>query len=53
VLLQNGREMHLSASIGVAGCVPDHPQTTTVLFAEADKALYRAKAEGRGRMVLA
>jgi len=44
----DGHMLHIGASVGVAiapddGCEPD------VLFKHADLALYRAKAEGRGR----
>lgn len=53
VRLQDGREVLLSASIGVAGGVPKRAESMSILFENADKALYRAKAEGRGRMVLA
>jgi diguanylate cyclase (GGDEF)-like protein len=38
----------VSVSIGVA-CYPDHASTKQDLIAEADRQLYRAKAEGRNR----
>ncbi|HEY9198102.1 MAG TPA: EAL domain-containing protein, partial [Gammaproteobacteria bacterium] len=45
--LSNGAEIHLGASIGISLC-PDHGDTPDILLQEADAALYRAKAEGRG-----
>jgi len=53
VMIRDGQKVALSASIGVAGGVPSHEDSTGDIFMDADKALYRAKAEGRGRMVLA
>jgi diguanylate cyclase (GGDEF)-like protein/PAS domain S-box-containing protein len=42
-----GVKIHASLSIGVA-IFPDDGRDTTTLLANADAALYRAKAEGRG-----
>jgi diguanylate cyclase (GGDEF)-like protein len=42
----------VSASAGVAS-VPHHPADAEVLLAAADRALYRAKREGRGRALVA
>lgn len=42
-----GRDLHLSASIGVA-VAPDDGDTYDALIARADAAMYRAKARGRG-----
>ncbi|MBO9998874.1 MAG: PAS domain S-box protein [Cyanobacteria bacterium SID2] len=42
----------LTASLGVA-CFPQHGVTGQVLLQAADTALYRAKAEGRNRVVVA
>ncbi|MFX5718319.1 diguanylate cyclase [Acinetobacter baumannii] len=42
----------LSVSIGIAEAGPEHA-TWEDLVAEADRALYRAKAAGRDRVVLA
>lgn len=44
-----GRQMHTGLSIGVAVFPSDGTDATTLL-ANADAALYRAKAEGRGRI---
>ena len=41
----------LSASIGVA-TFPEHGATAEALLASADRALYRAKAEGRNRVMV-
>ena len=46
--LPNGAEVHLSVSIGIS-LFPEHGQTAEDLLQQADTALYRAKAEGRGR----
>jgi diguanylate cyclase (GGDEF)-like protein/PAS domain S-box-containing protein len=42
-----GRTMRCGASVGYA-VFPHHGQTADALFANADAALYRAKADGRG-----
>lgn len=42
----------VTASLGVA-CYPDHGTTPETLLRAADRALYRAKGEGRNRVVLA
>lgn len=44
---------HLTISLGVATASPDLEQTSKLLIAEADKALYRAKQGGRNRVELA
>ena len=44
------RQLRVNASIGVA-VYPDHCATADELFGNADLALYRAKAAGRGRYV--
>lgn len=41
---------HVSASIGVASCVPSAERTPEGLLEAADQALYRAKAAGRNRV---
>jgi diguanylate cyclase (GGDEF)-like protein len=43
-----GHELSISCSIGIA-CGPDDAQDPDALLANADLALYRAKANGRGR----
>ncbi|MFQ3621737.1 MAG: diguanylate cyclase, partial [Spirochaetales bacterium] len=43
-------EVHLTASIGIA-CLPLHAKSVEELKSQADKALYRAKEEGRNRAV--
>lgn len=45
-----GREVCITASLGVAELKPD--DSTTRLFDRADKALYRAKAQGRNQTVI-
>jgi len=49
--LYNGRTIVSRASIGVAG-FPDHDSDPVELMKDADIALYRAKAEGRNRVVI-
>jgi len=44
-------EVHLTASIGIAG-IPLHAKNVEDLRAQADKALYCAKEQGRNRAVL-
>jgi diguanylate cyclase (GGDEF)-like protein len=46
-----GRSLVSRASIGVA-LFPDHDSAPVELMKDADIALYRAKAEGRGRVVM-
>jgi diguanylate cyclase (GGDEF)-like protein/PAS domain S-box-containing protein len=46
----NGRLVASRSSIGVAG-FPDHDRTFADLMKDADIALYRAKAQGRSRVV--
>lgn len=43
----------ITASLGVASCVPDKSFTAAKLILLADRALYRAKSEGRNRIVMA
>lgn len=45
----NGRTVRSGATIGVA-LLPDHADSPEQLLRDADLALYRAKAEGRGRI---
>ena len=47
-----GVPLRVTISVGVA-CFPAHGATTTALTAAADAALYRAKAAGRNRVVVA
>jgi len=53
VLLTNSPDIRLSASIGLSGGVPGDGESSFALFAEADKALYRAKDGGRDQLVRA
>ena len=48
--LPDGQTLRLTASLGVASFQPP-AQTLAQLLAQADQALYRAKAEGRNRAV--
>jgi diguanylate cyclase (GGDEF)-like protein/PAS domain S-box-containing protein len=45
------RELHITASIGVAVAWGDHPSPTTMLR-DADAAMYKAKQEGKNRAEL-
>ena len=49
----DGAEVHLRASVGIAVACPGDPTTAERLVAEADSAMYRAKAAGGGRPELA
>ncbi|MEB3336218.1 MAG: diguanylate cyclase, partial [Leptolyngbyaceae bacterium] len=44
---------YVTLSVGVAGIIPNPDSSPAQLLAEADRALYRAKAEGRDRVVCA
>jgi diguanylate cyclase (GGDEF)-like protein len=48
----DGERFSVSFSAGVAEC-PSHGTDLTALFRAADQALYRAKAAGRGRVLIA
>ncbi len=51
--LIEGREVHISASVGVTCCAPAQAATTPEeLLREADIALYQAKAAGKNRVVV-
>ncbi|HUW00454.1 MAG TPA: GGDEF domain-containing protein [Gallionella sp.] len=43
---------HVTVSCGVASVIPDDDRSLDVLLKSADRALYRAKAAGRDRVVV-
>jgi len=53
VRLGGGASVSLSASIGLSGGIAAKEESAFALFAEADKALYKAKTTGRDRLVSA
>lgn len=53
VPLVDGTHVNLSASIGLSGGVLAEGESSFALFAEADKALYKAKESGRDCLVTA
>ncbi|MGC7845644.1 diguanylate cyclase [Desulforudis sp. 1088] len=50
VKLDSGVSLHVTASFGVTALNPAAPQSVDGLIAEADQALYSAKAQGRDRV---
>lgn len=48
--LANGIEVRIGASVGIS-IFPGHGDTAELMLQQADSALYKAKAEGRGRFV--
>lgn len=46
----SGKNINLTASIGIASFVPNHYKTSSLLIELADKALYQAKNNGRNRI---
>ncbi|KAF0233867.1 MAG: diguanylate [Desulfovibrionaceae bacterium] len=53
VVLMDGTNVNLSASIGLSGGILAEGESSFALFAEADKALYKAKQAGRDRLMTA
>lgn len=48
---QADQRLQITVSIGMAGCSTEHPSSSLdELLAQADLALYRAKAHGRNRI---
>jgi diguanylate cyclase (GGDEF)-like protein/PAS domain S-box-containing protein len=50
-IVVDGRQLWVNASVGMA-CYPDHGTMADELLSNADLALYRAKANGRGQSVM-
>lgn len=50
-VMANGKTLSISSSIGIA-LYPDHAQDDRELLRYGDEAMYRAKSEGRNRVVL-
>jgi diguanylate cyclase (GGDEF)-like protein len=50
-IIADGQEVQVTASIGLAFAPPGRSRNEMALFITADQALYRAKAEGRNRVV--
>jgi diguanylate cyclase (GGDEF)-like protein len=53
VLLGGGERVGLTASIGLAGKTAEAEDSSFTFFADADRALYKAKSAGRDRLVTA
>jgi diguanylate cyclase (GGDEF)-like protein len=51
-LTYNDKDIKTTVSIGIASVIPSHAQGQDALMLRADKALYRAKQEGRNRTVV-
>jgi diguanylate cyclase (GGDEF)-like protein len=47
----SGRRVQITASFGVATLSPGHPRTSDQLLRAADCALYKAKQQGRNRVL--
>jgi len=45
------RPIHVTVSMGLATVMPGHAADTEKILEQADKALYKAKAEGRNRII--
>jgi diguanylate cyclase (GGDEF)-like protein len=52
IIVDDGRAIRLTASIGMAFLVPGSPQSSHDLLIEADVAMYHAKSAGRDRLAL-
>jgi len=51
-IVADGQETRVTASIGLAFAPPGRARNLTALIITADEALYRAKADGRNRVVI-
>ena len=47
-----GKQLPLSVSVGVAGCVPTRDGSFEILIQHADQALYGAKSGGRNQVMI-
>lgn len=50
LLPEKGERIHVTISIGVAGCMPQLGDNMLMMLSRADEALYQAKASGRNRV---
>lgn len=51
-IVHQGNRIHSTISIGLSTCIPDHGKNREALIANADKALYQAKSDGKNRVCI-